>query len=350
MGGRNLRKAGVETIVDSETSASVMGFTELFGSFGRILKAYSTMKSCIKTWKPDLLILLDFPDFNLRLARVASTKGTKVLYFISPQVWAWRTSRVEFFKKYLDQIAVIFPFEKEFLESHGFNKATFVGHPFLDVLKSRTMKTKQQIKEELELSEKPVLAVFPGSRKSEIEKHLNVMIDGLRKFNQDYPDVQIVLNVAPSLDINFILEKVSRFENLKIVKKDPLDIMQVADAGLLKSGTSNLQAAALGLPFCMFYIASPLSAFIVRKLVKIKQYSIVNILKPGAVSEILQENATTDSIYNELKNVLFNTKFREKMKQDFSNITASLHHENHLLESAADRVAKLAARLITPAN
>lgn len=347
MGGRNLRAVGVETIVDSETSASVMGFTELFGSFSRILAALKKLKNCLSTWKPEVLILLDFPDFNLRLAKHASKLDIKVLYFISPQVWAWRSGRVEFFKKYLNHIAVIFPFEKDFLQSRGYNNATFVGHPFLDHLKSKKYKAPSEIRQELGLSDKPLLAVFPGSRKPEIEKHLDLMVKGLEKFHKDYPDVQFILNVAPSLEIGFIKERLPNLNNLTVVKRDPLEIMQIADAALLKSGTSNLQAAVLGLPFCMFYVASPVSAFIVRKFVKISQYSIVNILKSGTVKEILQENATPDEIYNELKRLLFDREYRQDLKAKFEEISRSLHYAGDDDHTAVERVAKIASRLVS---
>ncbi len=346
MGGRNLRAAGVETIVDSETSASVMGFTELFGSIGKVLVALKTMKHTVKTWSPDLLILTDFPDFNLRLAKYASENGTKVLYFISPQVWAWRAGRVEFFKKYIDKMAVIFPFEKEFLNSHGYHNAEFVGHPFTDYLNSKKHRSNQTIRQELGLSDAPLLAIFPGSRKSEIEKNLNVMLSGIKMFYDKHPEIQLILNVAPSLETEFIKNKISEFERLKIVKHDSLEVLQIADGGLLKSGTSNLQAAAYGLPFAMFYIASKVSAMIVRKFVNLKQYSIINVIKPDTVKEILQENTLPEEICKELENIMFNSKYRMTLKDKFKDITKSLQYPGNSQETAADRVAQIATQLM----
>jgi lipid-A-disaccharide synthase len=347
MGGRNLRNCGVETIVDSESSASVMGFTEIITSLSRVFAALGKMKKCLAAWKPDLLILVDNPEFNLKLAKHASKLGIKTLYFISPKVWAWRAGRIKSFAQYLNHIALIFPFEKDFLEKNGYSSSSFVGHPFLDYLKDKKLRAPLEIRHELGLTDKPVLAVFPGSRKPEIEKHLDLMLAGLKKFSIEYPDVQLVLNVAPSLEIDFIDKKIEKFAKLKIVKRDPVEIMQIADAGLLKSGTSNLQAAILGLPFCMFYVASPLSAFIVRKFVKLSQYSIVNILSPDSVQEILQENATPDNIYNEIKKLLFDRQYRQDMKIKFEKISHSLEFPGVVSETACDRTAKIALSLMS---
>ena len=350
MGGRCLRAAGVETIVDSETSASVMGFTEVLGSLAKIFRALQTMKAAMRSWKPQVLILIDFPDFNFRLAKYASSQGIKVLYYISPQVWAWRSGRVEFFKKYIDRIAVIFPFEQPFLESKGYNKAVFVGHPLPDYLHKRPLRNPADLKKSLGLNNSPVLAVFPGSRKSEIKRNFAVLLEGLKKFSTKYPLVQIVMNIAPSLNEGDFENVKAEMGKIILLKENPLDIMSIADAALLKSGTSNLQAAMLGLPFAMFYMTSIISAFLARRLLNIKEYCIVNILQSGTVKEILQEEATADNISNELENLFNNEAYRKQMKDKFKKIADSLLYRgnNSLFESCEntpERTAKLVLEL-----
>lgn len=351
MGGRSLRNAGVQTIVDSEHSASVMGFGELFGSLGRILRALARMKEEIKKWHPQLLILVDYPDFNLQLAKFASKHGCKVLYFISPQVWAWRQGRIGLFKKYVNYIAAILPFEEDFLKRHGYQNVSFVGHPFIDALKERTPVDKAELRRKLGLSEDPLLIVFPGSRKSEIKKHLAVVSEGLRKFKAAHPKVQVVINVAPSLSKEDL--EPSLVSDFRVLKHDPIELMEIADGALLKSGTSNLQAAALGLPFTMFYIANKSSAWIVRRFVKIKEYSIVNILRPNTVREILQEEATPEIISAELSRLIHDVKYREDMLAAFHEICLLFNRPKEGqsgYQGTGQNVARLALQLAEAAK
>ena len=348
MGGRNLRAAGVDTVVDSETAASVMGFADVLLALPRIIGAMNDLKKLLKEWQPEILILVDYPDFNLRLARYAKSLGIKVLYYISPQVWAWRSKRVELFKKYIDQIVTLFPFEIEFLKTRGYENANFFGYPLIDQFDQRKNLDKNEIRRTLGLpTDKKLIAVFPGSRKHEIERMLSVIRDGVNAYLSKRSDVQAVLNIAPSIDEEMVYAITGKSDQIKVVKVNPLDVLQCCDAGVLKSGTSNLQAALLGLPFLMIYKASALSEIIIKTFVKIKQYSIVNILRPNSVVELLQENVNSLEIARNLERLIEDQEYRDQVKSAFKEIENSLHYsENSPLyskyQTTSERVAALA--------
>ncbi|MCO6429695.1 MAG: lipid-A-disaccharide synthase [Deltaproteobacteria bacterium] len=352
MGGRKLREAGVDTVVDSEHSASVMGFSEVFGSLRKVMAALSDLKKTINDWRPHLVMVLDYPDFNFRLIRFAKQKGCKVLYFIPPQVWAWRSGRVEFLKRFTDRIACIFPFEKPFLISKGYNRVEFVGHPLLDsgTFSPCNMEQRSTLKRSLGLDPlKPLVAVFPGSRRTEIERHVAPMTAAIAKLQNKYPDVQAVINIAPSIDEDAVRQRVVPGCKLLVVKRPPHEVMQACDAAVLKSGTSNLQAAICEVPFVMFYIASDVSAWIVKRFVRLKEFSMVNILKSGSVRELTQKEANADLLASELESLIYNGTRRAAMINDFREIKSllSTSPQSDPKDSSYDRVALLARDLLT---
>lgn len=299
MGGGNMRAAGVETLVDSEKSASVMGFFPVFRALGRIRSSFNQLKLALENQRPDALVLVDYPDFNLRLARVAKRLNIKTFYFIPPKVWAWRRGRVSNFISDIDRAACIFPFEDTFFREHGYSGSAFVGHPFVDELNSRppTDAERASLCAELDISPSSrIVAVLPGSRTSEVHRLLPLANEAAKILSQQRPDVACVMAVAPSLSREHIRALLPLNSPLRISNRSALELMRCSRVGLLKSGTSNLQAAFLGLPFVMFYQASAMAAFIVRTIVRVKEYSPVNILRPGTVPEIIQEQLTAQKL------------------------------------------------------
>jgi lipid-A-disaccharide synthase len=350
MGGRNCRSAGMQTIIDSETSASVMGVSAVIGSLGKILKAYSELKELLRTWKPDILIIIDYPDFNMRLARYAKSLGIKTFCFIAPQVWAWRSGRVEFFKKHIDYIVVLFPFEMEFLKKRGYDNVSFLGHPLVDKVKKYQNISRADFCAELGISpSKKILTVFPGSRKQELKNLLQPISDGLRIFSKRHPDVQILVNLATNIDDSLVQKHFQTIGTAKIIRTDSLKLLATSDAALLKSGTSNLQSALLNCPFSMIYIASGLFKIVATLMLKIKQYSIVNILKANTIHELIQDNVTPENISNECEKILFDDDLRKRMKSDFQEILTQLTppNDSNLTDSptTSDNLAKLILKI-----
>ncbi|MCB0338829.1 MAG: hypothetical protein KDD53_04455, partial [Bdellovibrionales bacterium] len=203
MGGSALRSRGVELIVDSEKSASVMGFTEVVGRLGKISAALNLVKLELKKWRPDVLVIIDFADFNLRLAKFARSIGIPVLYFIPPKVWAWRKGRIRTMQKYVDQVAVIFPFEKDYFEKAGLKRVVYVGHPFLEDFRQAQGEalSRSEFLGSIGLDpDKPLVAVLPGSRRFEVERHLPLVLDALDLIYERHPEIQAVIPMATNSD------------------------------------------------------------------------------------------------------------------------------------------------------
>lgn len=338
MGGRHLRAAGMDTIVDAESSASVMGFSDVIKAFGKIRSAMQRLQALIDEWHPHQLIVLDYPDFNMRLAKYAQRHGVKVIYYIPPQVWAWRVGRVKQLARYVDTVLTIFPFEVDFLRAHGYARAYYVGHPLHDRIPQQSIAEAER-RETLERwglrGDDPVLAVFPGSRSGEIARHLALMNAAVTQLQTRHPQLQILINVAPSLKTEEL--NIPARADVHVVKADPVLVMRCSTAGLIKSGTSNLQAALCNLPFAMFYIASPFAAWIVKTFVRIREYSIVNVLRSGTVPELIQDNTSPQRVIAALEPLLFDKNARAAMQNAFREIRGCLDDGNKL--SAADRAA-----------
>lgn len=308
MGGQALAQAGMELVVDAEKHAGAMGFTELFGSLGKILSAFSKMKHLMATWKPDLLLLVDYPDFNLRLATYAKKLGVPVLDYIPPKVWAWRSGRITRINQDIEKIATIFPFEPEFFAKHGCKKAAFVGHPFVSELSSiigHKESIRRETREQLGVAESSTLvAIFPGSRTKEIERHMTPMMEALTELQREYEGL-VGCIVSPNQKIaEHVRAQIPANLDIKVLVGQSLEILASADIGILKSGTCNLEAAFLGLPFVCIYKGSEISVRIAAALLKIREVSLVNILKPGTVRELIQWYLSTESLVKAVKEIL----------------------------------------------
>ncbi len=297
-GGDLMESAGGH-LVKHYRDLAFMGFVEVVQNIGTILSNIKFCKEDILEYQPDVLILVDYPGFNLRIAKWAKRKGIKVFYYISPQIWAWNSKRVHQIKKDVDRMFVILPFEKEFYKKYNFD-VDFVGHPLLDVIHDR--KPNSDFKTIHQLSEKPVIALLPGSRKQEIEKMLQVMLQVVKTF----PDYQFVIGAAPSIPLDFytnILEKTTI--HIPIIQNKSYDLLQVASAALVTSGTATLETGLFKVPQVVCYKGSLLSYQIAKRLVNIKYISLVNlILDRPLVKELIQADFNKENLQIELQKIL----------------------------------------------
>lgn len=354
MGGSKLRLAGVETIVDCETSGNVMGIKQVVLALPKILGALKTFKNFLSAWRPDVLIVVDYPDFHFRLIPFAKKLGIPVMYFIPPTVWAWREGRIKTLKKFADKLAVIYPFEEQFYLERGMSAAFYVGHPFSTYLpRSVGEEEKREIRVRLGLNpQRKTAALFPGSRRAEIQKNMGGVCEAFRILKSTHGDLQGVIALAPSLPESLLRENLPPdCQDLKISSESSIDILKAADGGVLKSGTSNLQAAFLGTPFVMTYRDSGFAKFLASLLVRVKEFSIVNIIRPGTIKEIIGTEPDPKEIAQELGRVIYDEPYRQNMLEAFSEIRRALNHEDSadaqsLGSTPYERAASLAASLL----
>lgn len=325
MGGQHLRAAGANIIVDAN-ELSVVGFFEVFKIFGKIINAYRTVSKYIKQQKPDLVILIDYPGFNLRMARVAKRAGCNVLYYISPQLWAWRPGRVKIIQRFVDQMAVILPFEVDFYRRFGVN-AHYVGHPLLQHL--ATLPSKTDARQQLNLLQDDiVIGLLPGSRIAEIQQLLPSMITAIKLLRQHYPSAKVLLNLADTLSENAISPYLQDTEIQ--ITHDLYANLKAADILIATSGTVTLQAGLANTPMVVVYRGSPLSYFIARLLVKVKHICLCNIIAGRTiVTELIQSQATPTNIVAECRKLLESQTYTHDMQHQLRQMTATLQEANN---------------------
>ena len=349
MGGDELRAAGVDTVVDSLRSGSFIGLKELYGSVGTILNSFAVMKGLLKEWNPSLLIVVDYPDFNLRLAKAAYPLKIPVLYYIPPKVWAWRKWRVTQLDRYCDVIASIFPFEEQFFRENNSSKIIYVGHPFVDDLPKVQWDREKFFKDIKLTAVNPTLALFAGSRKGEIERNIPTILEAVKILKEHHPELQGIFAVPNKKICELIRQYTEDTPWLKIHTGNPLEALANCDAGILKSGTCNLEAAFLGLPFVAVYRVTGITAFITKRLIRIQEVSIVNIVRSGSVKELLQENFTVKNVAREAEMLLFDVNYKQECKKSLRQVVSKFNvQDNNIRETtAAGKVAALALELIS---
>jgi lipid-A-disaccharide synthase len=303
IGSNALRKEGVRIMMDSQELA-VVGFTEVFSKLPHILKGIKTAKRALRQFKPDLLILIDFPDFNLFIAGIAKRMGIPVLYYISPQVWAWRSGRVKKIRRLVNHMAVILPFEANFYRKHGVS-ATFVGHPLLDDVQPLSEAILKK-----NISGPPVLGLLPGSRDKEILNHLPIMLDAARQLKAHFPDLKVLVSLASSLERNFveqILDKYRGFVEAELVEGGAENTFNQSTVLVAVSGTVTLEASLAGVPMVIIYRVSPLSYRLGKRLIRVKHISLINLIaRRELLPELIQEKASSENIFSVIKNMLGN--------------------------------------------
>lgn len=316
-GGDLMQKQG-GTLVKHYRDLAFMGFLEVVQNLKTILNNIKICKKDIQEYKPDVLVLVDYPGFNLRIAKFAKELGIKVVYYISPQLWAWKEGRVETIKKYVDEMMVILPFEKDFYKKHQVD-AHFVGHPLLDAIEGLQPIDIQKFKSENSLNQKEIIALLPGSRKQEVTKMLELMLS-VRDYFTDY---QFVIAGAPSLEKDFYEQFVDA--DVHFVSNKTYDLLRSSKAALVTSGTATLETALLNIPEVVCYKGSRISYEIGKRLIKnIKYISLVNlIMDKEVVTELIQNELTKDNLVKELNKIL-NTEKRNQVLNDYEILRSKL--------------------------
>ncbi len=293
-----------------------MGFIEVVMNLRTILRNIKFCKKDILDFKPDALVLIDYPGFNLRIAKWAKENGIKVFYYVSPQIWAWKESRIHEIKRNIDQMFVILPFEQEFYAKHGM-QVEYVGHPLLDAVENYRYENAAETS--FSNSGKRIIAVLPGSRKQEVSVKLPIMLEAISTF----ADYEVIVAGAPSLEEEFYRPFLN--DRVRLVKGRTYDILMAAEAAVVTSGTATLEAALLGTPEVVCYKGSAISYHIARRLVKVKYISLVNlILDKESVVELIQDECNRDRIRQELEAILIGGAKREKLLQDYDELKTKL--------------------------
>ena len=298
--GGDLMEAVGGTSVKHYRELAFMGFVEVLFHLKTILNNIRICKKDIANFNPDVIIFIDYPGFNLRIAKWAKEKKMKTHYYISPQIWAWKESRIKDIKRDVDKMYVILPFEKDFYEGKHQYKVEFVGHPLIDAIHNQTFLDEVTFRKENQLNQKPIIAVLPGSRKQEITKMLSVMLSVV----DDFLDYQFVIAGAPSQEFSFYESFITN-ENIKFVSNKTYDLLRIAKAALVTSGTATLETALFKVPEVVCYKGSWASYQIAKRIITLKYISLVNlIMDEEVVVELIQENCSKKQISKELKKIV----------------------------------------------
>ena len=298
-GGNLMQEAG-GTLVKHYKELAFMGFVEVLFNLRTIIKNISFCKKDIAQYKPDVIIFVDYPGFNLRIAKWAKEQAYATHYYISPQIWAWKENRISAIKRDIDQMYVILPFEKEFYEMKHQFPVHFVGHPLLDAISNRKLVDADEFKQYYNLDSRPIIALLPGSRKQEISKMLQTMLS----ITDDFEDYQFIIAGAPSQEPAFY-KTFMRKKNVHLVMNKTYDVLTLATAALVTSGTATLETALLKVPEVVCYKGSSISYQIAKRIVKLDYISLVNlIMKKEVVKELIQKDFNNKSLKKELNKIL----------------------------------------------
>ncbi len=324
LGGREMEKAGVKIIYESSLLA-VVGLMEFIYKSRYILKALRETKKILAKSAPDLLILIDYPGFNLNVAKSAHALGIPVLYYIPPQLWAWWKGRVNKLSKRVDQLAVILPFEKQFYREYGM-KVEYVGHPLLDL--PLPAESKREITERLGIDnkQKPIIGLLPGSRSEEIIRHMPVMVEAAKIISRHYPDLHCVLPLASTIKEDMLRRYIDDSGlNFTIEGIDTKILLKISDVAFIASGTATLEASIMHTPMVIVYKVSPISYILGKFLINVRNVGLVNLVADKEiVPELIQGDATAENVAKEGITILENSGVREEIKRDLSRVNKKL--------------------------
>jgi lipid-A-disaccharide synthase len=331
-GGDLMEKEGAH-LVKHYRELAFMGFVEVVMNLKTILRNLEFCKKDILDFKPDRLILVDYPGFNMRIAGFAHNAGIKVCYYISPQVWAWKEKRVHQLKKHVDKMLVILPFEKDFYLKYNF-EVDFVGHPLLDAIERRLLKDPSDWKRENGIDHRPVIALLPGSRRQEIATMLPLMLSVIPSFK----NYQFVIAAAPSIPIEYYRQFTGEYPVI-IIEDDTYSVLSVATAALVTSGTATLETALMDVPEVVCYKGNLISYHIARKLIKVKFISLVNlIMDREVVKELIQNELNKRNLIEELGKIAEGVK-RDSLLSDYRVLRQKLGGPG-----ASERAARIIAQ------
>ncbi len=323
IGGENMRKAGVDIIVDSADMA-VVGLVEIWAHRKVIFGALAKMRDILKTDPPDLLFLTDYPEFNLRLAKTAKQLGIKVLFYISPQIWAWRQWRVKKIRNLVDMMAVIFPFELDFYHQHDV-PVRFVGHPLAD--EAHASAERETLLSEFKLNPaQPVVGLFPGSRQSEVKRLMPIIVETAKQLKQQNPEIQFLLPIASTLKKEIFTDYLdATTPAISMIENRSYDVMAACDAIVTVSGTVTLEIALIGTPMVIINRISAISYIIAKQLVKVDHIGLCNIVAgKRIVPEFIQYEARPQKISDEIIKILTHEDYRQSIKTELQKVRSRL--------------------------
>jgi lipid-A-disaccharide synthase len=302
-----------------------MGFWEVFKNLKNIYNLINECKDDILQFSPDLVLLVDYPGFNLRIAEFAHKNKITTYYYISPKIWAWKKSRINKIRKYVNRMFVIFPFEQEYYKDFNLN-VEYLGNPVFEDINDK--------KFNFDYNKKPVISLFPGSREQEVSLVLPVMLEVVKFF----PDYNFVISATSSFNIDFYNTYIDKYENIDLIYDKPLEILSVSKAALVTSGTATLETALMNVPQIVCYKTSNLSYLIAKYLVKIKYISLVNILlNKESVVELIQSKLTVDNLRQNLDHILKDENVKE-IKSDYKALKSLLSTKQKVSEAIAKEI------------
>jgi lipid-A-disaccharide synthase len=318
-GGEKMQEAGAELRMHYRQLA-IMGFVEVLMHLGTIRRNFRFAKKDIIRFKPDVLITIDFPGFNLRMARWAHKAGFKTFHYISPNVWAWKQNRVYSMRETLDKLFVILPFETDFYKKFDMD-VEYEGHPLLDAVEQYQPTDESEFRKTLKISDKPIVAILPGSRKQEISRMLPLMLDTAAK----HPEYEYLIAGAPGMNPEFYQSFVRKHKHAHLLFNATYDILHHAVAGMITSGTATLEAALFDVPQVVCYKTSPISFNIARMFVKIRRFSLVNlIMQEDVVTELIQFQMTEHSLNEEFVAALPGGENHEQIINAYADLKTKL--------------------------
>ena len=317
--GGDLMQAVGGTLVKHYRELAFMGFIEVIMNLRTIAKNISLCKKDISEFKPDKLIFIDYPGFNFRIMKWAKALNYETHYYISPQIWAWKENRIKAIKRDVDELYVILPFEKEFYEKKHNFPVHFVGHPLLDAIADRKQVNEVEFRTAHNLSDKPIIALLPGSRQQEIKKMLSIMLSLV----DDFKEYQFVIAGAPSQDYSFYKQFINT-KNISFISNKTYDLLSLSTAALVTSGTATLETALFKVPQVVCYKGSNVSYQIAKRIINLEYISLVNlIMDREVVKELIQDEFNVKSLRVELKNIL-ESSYRTQMFNDYFELEQKL--------------------------
>ncbi|WP_448382266.1 lipid-A-disaccharide synthase [Desulfosoma sp.] len=338
MGGARLRAAGANILVDYRDLA-LIGVVQIAPKARTIYRAWRRLRAHLEAHKPDLVVLIDFPDFNFLLGRAARALGLKVFYYISPQVWAWRSGRVRSLKRFTDAMAVILPFEEAFYRQRGMT-VRFVGHPLVDEV--RAVEDRAVCRRLLSLGAEPVVCLLPGSRQGEVRTFLPILLHAAARIQQACPSVEMLLALAPGLDPQEIAPLIRAASvPLRCLRGDTYRAIRAADAAMAVSGTVTLESALLGTPLVVVYKVSPVEYHLGRRLIRVPHIALPNVILGRRVCpELIQHEARPERIAQEVLDLIRNPERAAEQRRWFERLGRMLGEPG-----AAGRAATMALDL-----
>lgn len=348
-GGDKMEAAGA-TLVKHYKELAFMGFLEVIKNLGTILKNIKFCKADILQYQPTALILIDYPGFNLRIAKWAKEQGIPVIYYISPQVWAWKENRVKLIKECVDKMLVILPFEKDFYKKWNY-EVEYVGHPLVEVVEEFGIRDLElglnnadslSPNSQLPIANSGIIALLPGSRQQEILKKLPIMLEVAKHF----PDYQFVVAKAPGLDDSFYAALLAPYKNVSSVVNKTYELLVQSKAALVTSGTATLETALFAVPEIICYKGSAFSYQIAKRLIKIKFIGLVNlIMDKEVVKELIQDELTVENLIYELSLLLTDEAKRQQLKTDYALLKSLLSKGGHASANAAQSIYSFMIKL-----